>query len=393
MPWSETDAMDQKRLFVRDYMRGSFTMAELCRRYGVSRPTGYKWIERFEAEGFGGLEERSRRPLGCSHATSDEITKAILELRRRHPSWGAKKLLTILAQRRPKVDWPARSTVCDLLSRHGMVERKRRRSYPGHPGKPETSMAHPNDTWCVDFKGEFKTGDGKYCYPLTLTDGCSRFLLGCQGLPSTAHAGALPIFRRVFREYGLPTRIRSDNGVPFASTAIGRLSRLSIWWIRLGIFPQLIELGHPEQNGRHERMHRTLKQETTRPPAATLRGQQRRFDRFRTEFNEERPHEALGQRTPATRYRPSSREYPSRLPPIDYPAHFETRLMSSNGGFRWGNKRVPLSHLLEGQYIGLEEVGDGIWDVYYSHVRLGQMDVRTLKVEDALGRRMRNPIV
>lgn len=389
MPWSETSTVDQKRLFVADYQRGSFSMAELCGRYGVSRPTGYKWIERFEAEGIPGLAERSRRPKSCSHETAIEITEAILDVRRRHPFWGAKKLLTILRRRHPKVDWPARSTVCDLLSRHGMIEKKRRRQYPGHPGKPTASMDAPNDTWCVDYKGEFKTGNGIYCYPLTATDGCSRFLLGCQGLLSTAHETAKPVFRRLFQEYGLPRIIRSDNGVPFATTAIGRLSRLSIWWIRLGIHPELIEPGCPQQNGRHERMHKTLKQQTTRPPAATLRGQQRRFDRFRKEFNEERPHEALGQQTPASQYKPSPRALPARLQPIEYPAHFEKRLMSRNGGFRWASRRVPLSHLLEGQYIGLEEVGDGICDVYYSDVRLGQMDERILQVEDALGRRKR----
>jgi hypothetical protein len=201
------------------------------------------------------------------------------------------------------------------------------------------------------------------------------------------------VFWAAFQEYGLPKIIRSDNGVPFATTAIGRLSRLSIWWIRLGIYPELIEPGKPQQNGRHERMHKTLKQQTTRPPAATMRGQQRRFDQFRREFNEVRPHEALGQKTPASCYAPSPTAFPSKLPPIEYPAHFEKRLMSRNGGFRWASQRVPLSHLLEGQYIGLEEVGDGIWDVYFSHVRLGQMDERILHVEDALGRRMRNPIV
>ena len=390
MPWSETSAMDQKLLFIRDYIRGTFSVAELCRRYGISRPTGYKWISRFEASGLPGLEERSRRPSGCSHQTPIEIAEVILGLRRKHPHWGAKKLLAILNKRHPKVSWPARSTLCDLLSRHGMIDRKRRRKYPGHAGRPTQSMAAPNDTWCVDFKGEFKTGDGLYCYPLTSTDGCSRFILGCRGLYSTAHIGARPVFRGLFKEYGLPKIIRSDNGVPFATTAIGRLSRLSIWWIRLGIYPELIEPGHPEQNGRHERMHKTLKQETTRPPAATMRGQQRRFNRFRVEFNEERPHEALGQETPASQYEPSPREFPSKLPPIEYPAHFEKRLMSRNGGFRWASKRVPLSHLLEGQHIGLEEVGDGIWDVYFSHVRLGQMDERILRVEDALGRRMRN---
>ena len=201
------------------------------------------------------------------------------------------------------------------------------------------------------------------------------------------------MLQRLFHTYGLPTIIRSDNGVPFATTAIGRLSRLSIWWIRLGIYPELIELGHPEQNGRHERMHKTLKQETTRPPAATMRSQQRRFERFRAEFNDERSHEALNQETPASRYTPSRRPLPARLSPVEYPAHFETRLMSRNGGFRWARKRIPLLHLLEGQYIGLEEVDDGIWDVYYSTVRLGQMDERLLRVEDALGRRMRNPQV
>ncbi len=393
MPWSETSAMDQKRLFIKDYIRGSFGMAELCRRYGIARPTGYKWVARFEARGFPGLQERSRRPKGCSHETAIEITEAVLEFRRKHPYWGAKKLLSVLEKRHPLVKWPARSTVCDLFSRHGMIDKKRRRKYPGHPGKPTDSMDAANDTWCVDFKGEFKTGDGRYCYPLTATDGFSRFILGCKGLTSTAHVGAQPVFRRLFKEYGLPRIIRSDNGVPFATTAIGRLSRLSIWWIRLGIYPELIEPGHPEQNGRHERMHKTLKQETTRPPAATMRGQQIRFDRFREEFNEERPHEALGQNTPASRYAPSPRTFPFRLPAIEYPAHFEQRLMSRNGGFRWASKRVPLSHLLEGQYIGLEEVGDGVWDVYFSNVRLGQMDERLLRVEDALGRRMRNPKV
>ena len=393
MPWSERSTMDQKRLFIKDYQRSAFSMAELCRRYGISRPTGYKWVDRFETAGMPGLDERSRRPHGCSHETAIEVTEAILEVWRKHPFWGPKKLLAVLRRRHPRVPWPARSTIANLLTRHGLVERRRRRTYPGHPGKPIQSMDAPNDTWCIDFKGQFKTGDGQYCYPLTVTDGCSRFILGCQGLPSTAHAGTKPVLQRVFQEYGLPTIIRSDNGVPFATAAIGRLSRLSIWWIRLGIYPELIEPGHPEQNGRHERMHKTLKQETTRPPAATRRSQQRRFDSFRTEFNDERPHEALDQHTPASRYRPSQRRCPSRLPPIEYPAHFETRLMSGNGGFRWAHRRVPLSHLLEGQYIGLEEVDDGIWDVYYSYVRLGQMDVRTYQVEDALGRRMRHPKV
>ena len=389
MPWDQTSTMDQKRLFIADYLARSFTIAELCERYGVSRPTGYKWIARFVESGSAGLEELSRRPRHCPHQTPDNVVEQILQLRRKHPFWGAKKLLKILQKRRPDKDWPGRSTISDLLKRHGLIDKKRRRRYPGHPGKPETSMDVPNDTWCADFKGEFKTGDGIYCYPLTITDGCSRYLLECKGLASTAHKTAKPVFAKIFRRFGLPRIIRTDNGAPFATTAIGRLSRLSVWWIRLGIFPELIQPGRPSQNGRHERMHKTLKQETTRPPAHTMRGQQRRFNRFVDEFNTVRPHEALNDETPATLYTPSTRELPSRLPDIEYPGHFERRLVSRNGGFRWNSTRVPITHTLEGQYVGLEEVDDGLWDVYFGPVRLGQMDERTRTIQDALGNRKR----
>ena len=389
MPWDQTSTMDQKRLFIADYIARSFTIAELCDRYGVSRPTGYKWIYRFHDRGLAGLEELSRRPRHCPHQTSEDLVEEILELRRKHPFWGAKKLLKILCKRQPKETWPARSTISDLLKRHNLIEKKRRRKYPGHPGKPETSMDAPNDTWCADFKGEFKTADGIYCYPLTVTDGCTRYLLECKGLPSTAHLRAKPVFAKIFRKFGMPRIIRTDNGAPFATTAIGRLSRLSVWWIRLGIFPELIQPGRPSQNGRHERMHKTLKQETTRPPAKTMRGQQFRFNRFVDEFNRVRPHEALNDDTPASLYKPSNREFPARLPTIEYPGHFETRLVSRNGGFRWNSTRVPITHTLEGEYVGLEEVDDGLWDVYFGPVRLGQMDERTHTIQDALGNRRR----
>ena len=338
--------MDQKRLFIADYLTRSFSIVELCARYGVSRPTGYKWIDRFLENGQSGLEERSRRPVGCPHRTSDDVVRRVIDLRRKHPHWGAKKLLKILNTRHPEVDWPARSTISELLKRHGLVEKKRRRTYPGHPGKPVTSMDRSNDVWCADYKGEFKTGDGIYCYPLTITDGCTRYLLACKGLYSTNHVRAKSVFKSVFRNFGLPAIIRTDNGPPFATTAIGRLSRLSVWWIRLGIFPELIQPGRPDQNGRHERMHKTLKQETTRPPAATMRAQQFRFNRFVEEFNTVRPHEALDQETPDSRYQTFSREFPLGLPPIEYPSHFETRLVSRNGGFRWSAHRVPITHTL-----------------------------------------------
>jgi transposase InsO family protein len=393
MPWDETSAMDQKRLFVADYLTRSFTIVELCRRFGITRPTAYKWIHRFLNRGYQGLDELPRRPSRCPHRTPDEQVEVLLELRRKHPTWGPKKLLRVLSKRRPAEDWPARSTVAHILKRHGVVEEKRRRAYLGHPGKPMTAMDHPNDVWCADYKGEFKTRDGIYCYPLTVTDGCSRYLLECKALLSTEHILAKPIFARLFRGYGMPRIIRTDNGTPFASTAIGRLSRLSVWWIRLGIFPELIQPGRPAQNGRHERMHKTLKRETTRPPAASLRGQQIRFNRFREEFNNERPHEALDQETPASVYQRSTREYPERLPPIEYPGHFEKRLVSRNGGFRWGSIRVPITQTLEEQYVGLEEVDEGKWDVYFSNVRLGQMDERTFTIKDALGNRMRKRTV
>lgn len=389
MPWDQTSTMDQKRLFIADYLTRSFAIVALCERYGVSRPTAYKWIRRFLNHGYSGLEELPRRPSRCPHRTPADLVEVILELRRRHPTWGAKKLLKVLDRRRPNTSWPARSTTSDILKRHGLVETKRRRTYPGHPGKPTTSMERPNDVWCADYKGEFKTGDGVYCYPLTVTDGCTRYLLECKGLHSTGHERAKPVFEKIFRTFGIPRVIRTDNGPPFATTAIGRLSRLSVWWIRLGIFPELIQPGCPQQNGRHERMHRTLKRETTRPSAATLRGQQIRFNRFMEEFNNVRPHEALDQETPASLYTASRREYPSRLPQTEYPDHFEKRLVSRNGGFRWASTRVPITHTLEGEYVGLEEVDDGKWDVYFGHVRLGQMDERTFTIKDALGNRMR----
>lgn len=385
--------MEQKRLFIQDYVHGSFSMSELCCRYGVSRKTGYKWIGRFEQDGLEGLRDRPRRPHGSPSATPRDQVETILELRRRHPFWGAKKLLHVLQTRHPKTHWPARSTVCDVLKRHGAIEGRKRRRYPGHGGRPRTPMTRPNEIWCADYKGEFKTTDGRYCYPLTVTDGYSRFLLACRGRSSTAHEGAKPVFQRLFREYGLPQIIRTDNGVPFATTALGRLSRLSVWWVRLGIYPELIEPGHPEQNGRHERMHRTLKQHTARPPASTGRAQQRRFDLFRHEYNTERPHEALDQRTPESLYERSRRLLPRRLPELEYPAHFEVRLVSRNGGIRWSGDWVNVSHVLGEEYVGLEEVGEGIWDVYFGPLRLGQLDERTRKIEDALGRRARKRVL
>lgn len=393
MPWSCPSPMDQKIRFIADYQRHVFALAELCRRCGVSRKTAYKWIERYQVDGPPGLVDRSRRPHACPHQTPSKVAEALLEFRRRHPTWGAKKLLRILSQRCPTWKWPARSTCSDLLKRNGLVTGKRRRAYPGHLGRPLTPMTEPNAIWTADFKGQFKTRDGEYCYPLTIVDGFSRYLLACQALRSTSVRLAKPVFLRLFEEYGLPRIIRTDNGVPFATTALGRLSLLSVWWIRLGIYPELIEPAHPEQNGRHERMHRTLKAETTRPPSGNLNAQQKRFNRFLAEYNDERPHEALGQETPASVYKPSPRELPRKLPPLEYPGHFEVRLVSRNSGIRWKCDWVCVTHTLAGEYVGLEEVDDGIWDVYFGPVKLGRMDEQRLQIEDHKGRWVRKKVL
>jgi putative transposase len=386
MPWSHTSPMDQKTQFIADYLRDRLSMTELCALYSVSRKTGYKWVDRYLTHGPQGLEERSRRPSTSPRHTPDYVVAAILEARQRHPSWGAKKLVSILHTRHPRWPWPARSTVCDILSRHGLVPKKRKRRSIGHPGKPISHIGAPNDVWSADFKGHFKTGDGRYCYPLTITDGYSRFLLSCQALSSTSVAEAKPVFTRVFKEFGLPQRIRTDNGVPFATNTLGRLSQLSAWWVRLGILPEFIEPGKPQQNGRHERMHRTLKAETTRPPGATLRAQQRKFNHFREEFNHERPHEALDMRTPAACYEPSPRKMPHKLPPLEYPDRFEVRYVSANGGIRWHHHWVNVSHVCVGAYVGLEEIDDGVWNIYFGPLKLGRFLERHMRIEDAYGR-------
>jgi putative transposase len=385
MPWRSPSPMDRKTQFIADHLRGTLSFTELCRHYDISRKTGYKWIGRYQSEGPSGLEDRSRRPHLSPTQTEPDLVEAILAARKRHPCWGAKKLLRLLADQHPERSWPGRSAVCELLARHGLVTKPKRRHKPGHPGKPCVVAAAPNHLWSADFKGQFKTLDGIYCYPLTVTDNFSRYLLGCKGLPSTETATAKVLFERLFREYGLPDRIRTDNGPPFAAVSLARLSDLSAWWVRLGVLPDLIEPGRPQQNGRHERMHRTLKAETAFPPAPTLRAQQRRFDRFRDEFNRVRPHEAIGLRTPASLYTASARPFPERLPPLEYPAHFQTRYVSHNNGFRWRSQCVRVSSTVVGEYLGLEEIDNGVWDVYYGALKLGRLLEEHMRIEDAYG--------
>ena len=378
MPWSETTVMKQRVCFVADLESNCYTMTELCARHGISRKTGYKWAARFVADGVDGLKDRSRAPDTCPHRTKDRVVEALLAARRAHPSWGPRKLLGYLVRRKEYKGWtwPAASTVGDILKRHGLVKPRRRRQRYPHPGRPKLEALSPNSLWSCDFKGEFRTGDTRYCYPLTVADRCSRFLLGCEGQYSTATAGARDIFEQIFRDYGMPDGMLSDNGCPFSSPALGGLSQLSVWWIKLGIQVYRIERGHPEQNGGHERMHRTLKAETTRPPAYDLASQQRRFDAFRKEFNEERPHEALGQRPPSELHESSRRPYPERIPEVEYPGHYEIRRVRRDGYIKWQGKMLFVSEVLRGEPVGLEEVDDGIWSLHFSSLLLARFDER-----------------
>ena len=377
MPWKESVAMDERLQFVRDAMRDRFTMSELCARYGVSRRIGYKWLARYDAEGRRGLADRSRAPRHCPHRIATTLAELLVAERVAHPHWGARKLLKVLATRHPRVTgWPAASTAADLLARRGLVQRRRRRRPHLHPGVIRPTTVAPNDLWTADFKGQFRTGNGQYCYPLTIADQHTRFLLTCRGLLSTQTVTARPVFERAFREYGLPIAIRTDNGVPFATQAIHGLSYLNVWWMRLGILHQRIRPGCPQENGAHERMHRTLKRQAIKPVRASCAAQQRNFDAFQREYNTERPHERLQQETPASQYNTSPRPYPERLPPLEYPGHFLVKKITTGGTFRFRGRLLYLANAMVDQHIGLEETDDGLWTIYFNTVLLATFDER-----------------
>jgi putative transposase len=375
MPWREMSPMEQRLEFVREFKTELFTMTELAAQYGISRKTGYKWLERYEADGTLGLSDRSRRPHASPHATDPELLARLIRLRQRHPRWGAKKLLVVAARSAPRAAWPCASTVTAHLKAQGLITGRRRRRPPVVMPSTRGAITRANEVWTADFKGEFLTGDRRYCYPLTVRDGLSRFVLRCDALLAHTLAVTRPRFERAFAEYGLPERLRSDNGPPFGGPGLGRLSALAVWWIRLGIVPERIAPGHPEQNGSHEQFHAVLKAETARPPAASAPAQQHRFTRFCAEYNHERPHEALGQAVPATRYAPSPRPLPRRLPPLEYPGHAEIRRVDQNGYVSW---RQPLfvSAALAREDVAFEEVDDGIWTVTFATVVLGRFDER-----------------
>jgi transposase InsO family protein len=374
MPWRESRAVDQRLQFLAEYQTKERTLVDLCQQFGISRPTAYKWIKRYAEVGPEGLLEESRRPLSCPHAISSEVQSEVLALREKCPTWGPRKIKARLEQLYPEVPWPAASTIGQILRRAGLSkpQRVRRRMRVGN--EPFAEIEAANQVWCIDFKGWFYTGDGKRCDPLTITDAFSRYLIRCQVVNKMDLSHVMAVCEGAMKEFGVPDRIRTDNGVPFAGPGLLGLSKLSLHWLRLGILHERIQPGCPQQNGRHERMHRTLKRETAQPPAATLNRQQRRFDEFRNHFNTERPHEALNYKTPSQLYDRSARSYPGRLPDVNYDSGFLVRAINPSGDMSWHHQRVFITRLLSGERIGLLEIAEERYRVYYGPLILGEFD-------------------
>ena len=383
MPWKECSVMEERLRFVARLLDGE-RMSDVCRQFGISRKTGYKIFDRYRQEGVEALTDRSRRPVRYANQLPEQVERLIVGLKRDKPHWGVRKIRELLLRKLAgDVRVPARSTVHAVLDRHGLVSRARRRRNRAE-GTPLSIAASPNDLWCADFKGEFKLGNGRYCYPLTVTDQASRYLLLCEALDSTREGPVIEAFAGLFRQHGLPAAIRSDNRLPFASpNGLYNLSKLSVWWLRLGLQLERIKPGQPHQNGRHERMHLTLKKETTRPPGANSLQQQARFDAFISEFNQERPHQALDMRCPGELYTPSVRPYDG-LPEVEYPFHDRDVLVTACGRICMHRKKINISTVMAGQRLGIKEVDDGIWLVSFMHYDLGYIDLeqRTLQTID-----------
>jgi transposase InsO family protein len=379
MPWKESRIVDQRLQFLSSYQKKEMSLSDLCREFGVSRPTGYRWINRYKEVGPEGLLERSRKPHGCSHATSEATENAILALRSKHPSWGARKLKARLEKVQPRVNWPAASTFGNILHRAGLTNPKQKKRRTTPCSEPFSEVTAPNQLWCMDFKGYFSTGDGTRCDPFTITDAHSRYLIRCQTVSRMDLSQVVAVCEAAMREYGMPARIRTDNGAPFAGTGLLGLSKLSLSWTKMGIVHERIQPGRPQQNGRHERMHRTLKEDTTKPPALTLRLQQKKFDRFRQIFNHERPHEGLNNETPASLYQRSSIMFPRLLTPFTYPRGFQTRRVNTSGDISWHKDRVFISQVFSFEDLGFEEMDEEIFRVYFREIELGELDVTELR--------------
>lgn len=379
MPWKECNHVDERLKFVARLLDGE-KMAPLCVEFGISRKTGYKLFERYQQCGLEGLTDRSRKPHRYANQLPFQLEKAILQCKQEKPHWGAPKIREKLIRQYPEVRPPAQSTIHAILDKHGLVNKNRKRRYRAK-GTELSYPYQPNDLWCADYKGEFLLGNRQYCYPLTITDFSSRYLLACEGLETTKEQYAFTVFERVFKEFGLPHAIRTDNGVPFSSPhALFGLSKLSVWWLRLGIAIERIKPGNPQQNGRHERMHLTLKKEATKPAGQNFLQQQEKFDQFIQDYNFERPHQALAMKYPAELYLASTRKYQG-LPDIEYPFHDKTITVTHCGRICLKGKKINFSVVFAGQNVGIKEVDDNIWLVSFMQYDLGYFDEQTCKLE------------
>jgi putative transposase len=380
MPWKETCAMDQKMKMIGDYLTGEFTISDLSEMYAVSRITIYKWIERYQEKGAMGLLDWPTAPKHHPNATSLEIARHVVEIKLKHPAWGPKKVVVWLEQHYPDVKWPAFSTASNILKHEGLVKPRQLKHRTPPYTQPFQECNRPNAVWSADYKGQFRTGDNRLCYPLTITDNYSRYLLCCRGLYRPTYEATKPWFESVFKKYGLPAAVRTDNGEPFASTGLGGLSRLSVWFIKLGIKHERIRKGHPQENGRHERMHRSLKEATAKPPKENLKQQQRAFNVFQPDFNMARPHEALEMQTPASIYMPSLRLYPVKLPEITYHGDYIIREVRHNGEIKWKGDFIYISQALVGEPIALKQRNAYQWEIRFSTYPLGILDETAMKI-------------
>jgi transposase InsO family protein len=380
MPWQDTDKNDEKLNFIVDWKKNEFSFSELCKRYQISRPTGYALVNRFQREGVEGLKEKSKAPLSTPHKIAEEVESFLLQLKYRFPKWGPAKIKDFLMVEGIEGDWPASSTIGEVYKRHGLVRpRKKRKRIVAHSA-PLKHCSHPNAVWSADFKGHFKLKNKRYCYPLTITDNFSRFLFACDAFESPNCENTIKTFKRVFLEYGLPDTIRTDNGQPFCSFGVAGLTRLSIWFLKLGITPERITMGAPQENGRHERMHRTLKEAVIIPEKNTLCEQQAKFDAFIEEYNTLRPHSALKGLRPNEVYTKSLRQFPEKLTELVYPDEFSLRKVKCNGEIKFAGKRYFVSELLHGETLGLERVDDHRAIVYFSKLKLGMIDSKSKKI-------------
>jgi transposase InsO family protein len=380
MPWKDHDVTEERWRFIEEWKSEDWSMAELCEFYGITRKTGYKWVERYEAKGLEGLWELSRAPHKHPNQVTGEMEDRVIGMREKHPNWGAPKIRARLIRDYGEKGIPVESTLGEILKRNGLTTPRRRRRTSRVSEQKLAVAGGPNQVWCTDYKGWFRTGDGERIDPLTITDQYSRYLFRCQAVRAADYLHTKAVMEAAFREYGLPDRMRADNGPPFGSNGESGLTGLTVWWIKLGIIPEHIEPGKPQQNGRHERMHRTLKQETASPPATNGREQQKRFDQFRKEYNEERPHQALGQKPPTEFYQPSGRSYPILLREVEYPAGFTLRRVSPGGQMRWATEHVFVGHPLGGETVGLEQIDEGRWRVWFSFYEIGILDTQKLTI-------------